>query len=166
VEPVESYPPVNPPNPFMLIQFADQIPPKSAPVSSGEKIHLPAGLEQLPGALLFELVCFEDLWPLFFLQPFGNPEAGAVVLEPSGWIADYQIELSDRALAELDIYCRQDALILNAVNIACLDPMDAVVDLVRPIVINRHNLVGKQLCVLNSDRYSRPYHLGVGCDAM
>ena len=144
----------------MLIKFGHQIPPKVAPVSSGEKIHIEGGIVGLEGATSFQLICLADNWPFCFFQPLPDKQISVVVIEPGGWVKDYAPEFADAELATLDIYAKGDALILNVVKIATFEPLEASVDLTRPIVINRHNLVGRQLTLANADRYSSAYFLG------
>jgi len=129
----------------MLITLGNEIPPKIAPVSAGERINLPYGLLEFPEHKVFNLVCMQQSWPYSILSPVSDETTRFIVIEPAGWIQDYNINLPDREAEWLDIYSPQDALVLNLVKIVSFDPQEVYIHVDSALIINRNNLVGKHL---------------------
>jgi flagellar assembly factor FliW len=66
----------------------------------------------------------------------------------------------------LDIYDSRDALFLNLINIVSFENEEVYIDLKNPIVLNRNNLVGRQLTLKNAEDYSNPQRLIVQSNAV
>ena len=82
-----------------------------------------------------------------------------VVIDPSGLIPDYVIDVGDEDADFIGIQSAPEALVLNIVTIRSSRPHYVTVNLVAPVVINRSTGVGKQIIVLNFNRYSSDYPL-------
>jgi flagellar assembly factor FliW len=129
------------------------------------EIHLPFGLIGLPVLTRFELAPIPDSWPFQSMRSVTGEPINFVVLEPNGVIPHYRIELSDDDAETLNIRDAADALILNIVTIHSLRPRQHVTaNLIGPVVVNRHTLLGKQVIIANSERYSAVYPLSGGCE--
>ena len=71
---------------------------------------------------------------------------------------DYELEIFDEDAASLELRDPGDALVLNIVNLRQQQPVEATVNLIGPIVVNRRTHVGRQLVIANYSRYSA-HHL-------
>ena len=67
--------------------------------------------------------------------------------------------MSDDDAELLQLQVATDALIYNIVTIHSLQPQHVTVNLVGPIVVNRHTLIGKQMIIANFEHYSAQHEL-------
>ena len=82
-----------------------------------------------------------------------------VVIEPGGLIPGYAPELfADDAFA-LDLANPAEAMILNIVTLRQQNPLEATVNLIGPIVVNRRLRTGRQIVISNYSRYSAHHAL-------
>lgn len=82
-----------------------------------------------------------------------------VVIEPGGIIPGYAPELfADDAFA-LDLADPADAMVLNIVTLRQQNPLDATVNLIGPIIVNRRLRIGRQIVISNYSRYSAHHAL-------
>lgn len=82
-----------------------------------------------------------------------------VVIEPGGLIPGYEPELfADDAFA-LDLADPADAMVLNIVTLRQQNPLDATVNLIGPIIVNRRLRIGRQIVISNYSRYSAHHAL-------
>ena len=82
-----------------------------------------------------------------------------MVLEPGGFIPDYELELFDGDAASLEINDSSEAMVLNIVTLRPQSPLEATVNLIGPIVVNRRTRVGRQVVIANHSRYSARHRL-------
>lgn len=115
----------------------------------GFEIYREAELLYEPGHLPF-------LW--LKLRSFGAP-LHFVVLEPGGIIPGYEPELFDEHARELDLRDGAEAMILNIVTLRRPRPLEATVNLVGPVVVNRRTRLGRQVVISNYSRYSAHHPL-------
>ena len=122
-------------------------------------LQLPFGLIGLPKLTAFSLSPIENSWPFMSMNWLGEDKMNFVVIDPSGLIPDYEIELGDEDAEALQIRAAADAQVLNIVTVHSSRPHFVTVNLVGPIVVNRHTNTGKQIIVLNWNRYSSQHPL-------
>ena len=123
-------------------------------------ISLPQGLIGLPGYTQGELLALPDNPPFLLLKltgPLGT--LNFVVVEPGGLVSDYEPELFDADAASIDIQDPADALVLNVVTLCPTSPLEATMNLIGPIVINRRTRAGRQVVIANNSRYSARHFL-------
>ncbi len=82
-----------------------------------------------------------------------------IVIEPAGFIPGYEPELFDEDASSLEITDPGEAMLLNIVAMSRQQPVEASVNLVGPIVVNRRTRIGRQLVVANYQRYSAHHPL-------
>ncbi len=123
------------------------------------QIHLPYGLIGLPEMQRFEISPIPGSWPLLSIRSAGSEEFRLIVIEPNTLIAGYDLEISDDDAELLRIKSGEDALIYNIVTIHSLEPQHITVNLVGPIVVNRHTAIGKQVIIANFEHYSAQHSL-------
>ena len=130
---------------------------------------LPDGLIGFENRRQAELLYEPANLPFLWLRLSG---AGApvhfVVLEPGGVIPGYEPELFDEHAIALGLRDGAEAMILNIVTLRHARPLEATVNLVGPIVVNRRTRTGRQVVISNYPRYSAHHPLverspGVGC---
>jgi len=122
-------------------------------------LHLPFGLIGLPKLTAFSLSPIENSWPFMSMKWLGPERMDFVVIDPSGLIPDYEIELGDQDADALEIRSAADAQVLNIVTVHSARPHFVTVNLVGPVVVNRHTNTGKQIIILNWSRYSSQHPL-------
>lgn len=135
---------------------ADAAPLESAP-SNKTRIQLPFGLIGFRNLTEFELQPLPDAPPLQSLRAHNVGPLDLiefVVMEPTGVLDNYAIALRDEDVESLRINSPEDALILNIVSIHSLDPQYVTVNLVGPVVVNRHTMIGQQVIIANNADFS------------
>ncbi len=123
------------------------------------QIHLPYGLIGLPEMRRFDVAPIPDSWPLLSMRSSESEEVRFAVVEPNTLIAGYDLEISDADAELLCLKSAEDALLYNIVTIHSLQPQHVTVNLVGPIVVNRHTLIGKQVIIANFEQYSAQHSL-------
>lgn len=129
------------------------------PEAPPQIIRLPQGLVGFPEHTSFELLFHPEQLPFRWLRLLGPESIHFVVIEPAGIIPDYELELFDEDAEFLGIASAADALVLNIVAVSRTQPATATVNLVGPIVINKHTGVAKQVVLSNHARYSARHPL-------
>ena len=121
---------------------------------------MPHGLIGFPQHHHATLHYQSDHLPFLWMKLQG-PDAPVhfVVIEPGGIIPSYEPELfADDAFA-LDLANPADAMVLNIVTLRQQNPLDATVNLIGPIIVNRRLRIGRQIVISNYSRYSAHHPL-------
>ncbi|MDP1580869.1 MAG: flagellar assembly protein FliW [Candidatus Didemnitutus sp.] len=122
---------------------------------------LPQGLIGFRDYSHAELLYLPDHLPFLWMK-LTNPEGDSVhfvVIEPGGIIPDYEPELFENDAAVLEVHGARDTMVLNIVTIDQDRPLDAKVNLIGPIIVNRRTKIGRQLVIANYSNYSAHYAL-------
>jgi len=122
-------------------------------------LQLPFGLIGLPKLTAFSLSPVENSWPFMSMRWLGEERMDFVVIDPCGLIPDYEIELGDEDAEALQIRSAADAQVLNIVTVHSSRPHFVTVNLVGPVVVNRNTSIGKQIIILNWNKYSSQHPL-------
>lgn len=122
---------------------------------------LPAGLIGFPDHRSFELLYVPEQLPFVWLRLHGPEVVHFVVIEPAGFIPDYDLELFDEDATQLGITGNGDTMVLNIVAVRHTEPATATVNLTGPIVVNRVTGRAKQCVLANHARYSAHHPLVV-----
>lgn len=127
--------------------------------SAADKLimHLPFGLIGLRHLNLFELDPAEEGVPFQILRALvaeGESPMEFVVIPPGNFLDEYKILIRDEDVESLQIQEPASAMVLNIVTIHSHEPQHVTVNLVGPIVVNRHTLVGQQVIIENSSDFS------------
>jgi len=134
--------------------------PTDLEAPSANSFSLPSGLIGFEAYQEAELLYQPDHLPFLWLKLIGPRDAvHFVVIEPGGLIPGYEPELFDEHALALDLADPTEAMILNIVTLQRSTPLEATVNLVGPIVINRRTRVGRQLVISNYSRYSAHHSL-------
>lgn len=121
---------------------------------------LPQGLIGFKDYTRGELLYMPDHYPFLWLRLHkGSEFVHFIVIEPGGIVANYTPELFDADAETLGLRDAGDAMILNIVTLRQQNPVDASVNLVGPIVVNRRTRIGRQLVIANYSSYSAHWPL-------
>jgi len=120
------------------------------------QLHFGGGLPGFPDARRFVLVRLGDeLSPFSVLRSLddGN-DLEFVVTHPGLFFPDYEPEIDDDTVGRLELKTADDALLLVIVTVA--DPVaTSTVNLLGPIVVNRHTRAAAQAVLGNSGYATR-----------
>ncbi len=122
------------------------------------ELRFASGIVGFPEHQRGEIFHLPDQLPFQWLRLHGPSPLHFVVIDPCGIVADYAPELFDDDAAALGIASAADALIFNIVTVRD-DPSRATVNLVGPVVVNRHTGAARQVVVANHSAYSARHPL-------
>lgn len=123
-------------------------------VSDNEIYTFPKGIPGFEEQMLFFIVSPEEDEPFSFLQSVADGDLVFVIADPFLFRSDYDIELPESALAELQIESA-DQLMLRSIITIREDLDKATINLVAPIVFNVDTKVGKQVVLATSSYTTR-----------
>ena len=117
---------------------------------------LPQGLIGFRDYTCAELLYLPDHLPFLWmkLSNLKGDSVHFVVLEPGGVLPGYTPELFDDDAANLDLRDGSEAMVLNIVTLEQQRPLEAKVNLIGPIIVNRRTKLGRQLVISNYSSYS------------
>ncbi|AKA70320.1 flagellar assembly protein FliW [Clostridium scatologenes] len=105
------------------------------------------GFEHLKKFILFKL---EENEEFNILHSIDDESIGIIVVSPFNYIKDYQFNLDDKKIKELNIEKEEDVMVLNTVTLST-NITDITVNLKAPILINVKNKIGEQIILDNPD---------------
>lgn len=143
-----------------------KVTPDITPIDFGapaaNEIILPNGIIGFSQYQRAELLYMPDHFPFLWMRLHGPANLEPVhfiVMEPGGIIGDYEPEIFDEDAGQLALGDSSEAMILNIVTLRQQQPVDASVNLVGPLIVNRRTRVGRQLVISNYSRYSAHHPL-------
>ncbi len=122
------------------------------------ELRFATGIVGFPDHRRGEIFHLPDQLPFQWLRLHGPAPLHFVVIDPCGIIPDYAPELFDDDAAALGITTAADALLFNIVTVRD-QPSAATVNLVGPIVVNRHTGAARQVVVANHSLFSARHPL-------
>jgi len=121
---------------------------------------LPQGLIGFKDYTRGELLYLPEHQPFLWLKLHRGAESvHFIVIEPAGLVPGYQPELFDADAEGLDLRDASEAMLLNIVTLRQQNPMDATINLVGPIVMNRRTRIARQMVIANYSKYSAHWPL-------
>lgn len=93
----------------------------------------------------------------YSMEALKHPNVSFVLINPFVFFSDYEFELNDHDVQELDIKCLEDVLIFTTITIP-EKAADTTTNLLAPIVINRKTFQGKQV-ILDDRRYTTKHKI-------
>jgi flagellar assembly factor FliW len=137
------------------MKFQPEICPSESENAATNVFELSGGLIGFRDYTHAELLYNPEQLPFLWMKLRGpSGSVNFVVLEPGGYIPDYELELFDADAAALDLSDSTEAMVLNIVTLNPKNPLAGTVNLIGPIVVNRRTRVGRQLVIENHSRYS------------
>jgi flagellar assembly factor FliW len=138
----------------------ESIPPTDLDQQVANRFTLPQGIIGFRDYTQAELLYLPDHLPFLWMKlSNGRESVHFVVIEPAGLIPDYTPELFDDDAAGLDLRDGGEAMVLNIVTLEQQRPLEAKVNLIGPIIVNRRTKIGRQLVISNYSRYSAHHAL-------
>lgn len=121
------------------------------------EIAFPGGIIGFPKHVRGEVFNLPEQLPFQWLRLHGPTVLHFVVIDPTGILPDYAPELFDDDANAIGLTCAEDAFILNIVTVR--ENNEACVNLVGPIIINRHTGAARQVVISNHSVYSAHHAL-------
>ncbi len=129
---------------------------------AANELILPHGIIGFSHYTRAELLYMPDHLPFLWMRlhaPTLPDPIHFIVMEPGGIIADYEPEIFDEDADQLGLEDPAQAMILNIVTLRQQQPVDASINLVGPLIVNRRTRIGRQLVISNYSRYSAHHRL-------
>lgn len=124
------------------------------------QIELPHGIIGFGNYRRAELLYMPDHLPFLWMKLHGaTDDLHFIVIEPGGIIPGYEPEIFDEDAEQLDLRDPAEAMILNIITLKRQTPVEASVNLIGPLVVNRRTRIGRQLVISNYSRYSANHQL-------
>ena len=121
---------------------------------------LPNGLIGFAEYRRAELLYLPEHLPFLWMKLSGpTGSVNFVVIEPGGIIPGYELEVFDNDAENLGLDDPSEVMVLNIVTLHASSPLEATVNLVGPIIVNRRTRVGRQLVIANYSQYSARHSL-------
>lgn len=137
-----------------------EIYPTDIDVPPSNSFDLPQGLIGFTAYKRAELLYLPDHLPFLWMKLYSAVEhLHFIVIEPGGIVPGYEPEIFDEDADQLDLRDPAEAMILNVVTLKKQEPVEATVNLIGPLVVNRRTRVGRQLVISNYSRYSAHHAL-------
>jgi flagellar assembly factor FliW len=135
-------------------------PVSPAPPPPANSFELPHGIIGFKDYTRAELLYIPDHLPFLWMRlQRGTDSVHFIVIEPGGLVPGYTPELFDADAEALGLRDASEAMLLNIVTLKSQNPLEAVVNLVGPIVVNRRTRQGRQLVISNYSLYSAHWPL-------
>ena len=119
------------------------------------ELELPQGLIGFANYKRAELLYLPDHLPFLWMKLHSaKDDLHFIVIEPGGIVPGYEPEIFDTDAEQLDLRDPAEAMILNIVTLRRQNPVEASVNLIGPVIVNRRTRIGRQLVISNYSRYS------------
>lgn len=137
-----------------------EIYPTDIDIPPSNEIQLPQGIIGFAAYKRAELLYMPDHLPFLWMKLYSpNDNLHFIVIEPGGIIPNYEPEIFDEDAEQLGIVDPAHAMVLNVVTLRKQNPVEATVNLIGPIIVNRRTRIGRQLVISNYSRYSAHHAL-------
>lgn len=124
------------------------------------QLELPHGIIGFAQYKRAELLYLPDHLPFLWMKLHSaTDDLHFIVIEPGGIVPGYEPEIFDLDAEALDLRDPAEAMILNVVTLKRQHPVEATVNLIGPLVVNRRTRIGRQLVISNYSRYSANHAL-------
>jgi flagellar assembly factor FliW len=151
----------------MTMKVSPDLLPTDFDTPPANEIILPRGIIGFGAYQRAELLYLPDHLPFLWMKlRCASDDLHFIVIEPGGIVPGYEPELFDDDAAGLELSAPSEAMILNIVTLQRHDPVEATVNLVGPIVVNRRTRIGRQLVIANYSRYSAHHPMLESSQAM
>lgn len=116
-------------------------------LSEDEAMIFPAGLPGLSDYTRYALLSDEETWPFYHLQSLENAQLCFLTVDPFAFFPDYDFELSEAVVKQLQLTSMDDVWVRNIVVVAD-DFKQSTVNLQAPLIMNHRTRIGRQV-ILN-----------------
>jgi flagellar assembly factor FliW len=125
-------------------------------ISEKDIFHFEHGIPGFLDEKQFVLLPLEDT-PFVILQSVKTPALGFAMINPFGYFPDYDIELDEQTVTQLELSSEKEVIVYVILTVA--DPFDnTTANLQAPIVLNYKKKLGKQV-ILTNTQYKTKHRL-------
>ncbi|MEF3305165.1 flagellar assembly protein FliW [Paenibacillus sp. GYB003] len=121
-------------------------------IKEDEVVTLTQGIPGFEAFTRYAVIHLDDEGPFRVFQSLEDTDISFILVYPYYFFADYDIELTDAVQEELSIEKPDDAEVWCIVTVQ-EHIHDATINLMAPLIVNRHNRIGKQV-ILHESGYS------------
>ncbi|NHM29965.1 flagellar assembly protein FliW [Neobacillus terrae] len=120
-------------------------------INQGEILHFEKGVPGFPDEKKFIMLPLSDKQTYLIMQSVLNSNVAFVVTSPFNFFPDYDFELENSAVEELELASEKEIQVYTILTVS--DPFkETTANLQAPIIINNTNLSAKQV-ILNDGKY-------------
>ena len=119
-------------------------------------VHFAQGIPAFEDEHEFVIIPYDPSSPYVFLQSVQTPELAFLMTMPFVFFPEYEIEIDDESISELEIEKQEDLLVYSLITIPTEDIRSMTTNLMAPIIINQVNLQAKQI-ILDKNKYTIPF---------
>lgn len=124
-------------------------------VDEEKKLYFPFGLLGFPETKEYIIFDHDDDGPFKWLQALDEPDLAFLIMDPFVVVPDYQIEMQDSDLEELQLQDAAHIVLFVILTIPPGEPEKMTANLRGPVVVNQANRWGKQLVLTQSSYHTR-----------
>ena len=106
----------------------------------------------------FVILPYEEESPYYLMQSLKTPELAFILTIPFLFFPDYQIEIDDESIKELDIKNQDNVAIYSLVTIPNGSLRYMTANLLAPVVLNTENMKAKQI-IMEKSNYKTKHRL-------
>ena len=121
-------------------------------------VHFNKGIPAFEDEHEFVIIPYDEESPYYFMQSLKSPELAFLITTPFIFFPEYQIEVDDDTMTELDIKNSEDVLLYSIITIPNGSIRYMTANLLAPLVLNTENMQAKQL-VMEKTRYTTKHRL-------
>lgn len=118
------------------------------------------GIIGFPAYRRYIFLPFLEGSPFELFQALDQSDLAFVVMNPFAFKADYQFDLGDQDIADLQVVNKEEIQIRVIVTIPA-DPREMTANLQAPLIINEPRLLAKQI-ILHDDEYTTKHKIFMG----
>ena len=130
----------------------------SKELNAQECVRFPAGLVGFPEFNEAEILYKPQELPFMWLKGTGKETLSFLVVEPTGLVPGYEIDVSDQDVEALNLKSADEALVLTVATLhkkqGETQPNCITLNLIGPVLVNRRTLQARQVIISNSHKYS------------
>mgnify|MGYP003571443991 CR=1 FL=1 len=106
----------------------------------------------------FVILPYDEESPYYFMQSLKTPELAFILTIPFLFFPDYQIEIDDASVKELDIKNQDSVTLYTIVTIPNGSLRYMTANLLAPVVLNTENMKAKQI-IMEKSNYKTKHRL-------
>ena len=121
-------------------------------------VHFEDGIPAFAEEHEFIILPYDEESPYYFMQSLKTPELAFILTIPFLFFPDYQIEIDDATVKDLDIKNQDSVTLYSIVTIPNGSLRYMTANLLAPVVLNTDNMKAKQL-VMEKSNYKTKHRL-------
>lgn len=121
-------------------------------------VHFREGIPAFEDEREFVILPYDEESPYYFMQSLRKPELAFLLTMPFLFFPEYEIEIDDATLKDLDITDQESVSLYALVTIPNGSVRYMTANLLAPIVLNTKNMQAKQM-VMEKSKYTTKHRL-------